>query len=308
MQTPRLLVSVPDDRLRDALGELPASVEVIVWDMKNAAPHDAIDIVVPPYLSLVSSLAHLRDVATRLVQSQSIGYDGIAGVLPPGHVFANAVGVHETSTSELALALILASQRAIPGFVRAQGRGTWSPVWTESLADRSILLVGCGGVGAAIEARLAPFEVIVTRVAKHARTDERGFIHDLSSLPALLANSEIVVVAVPLTDETTHLIDDSFLTSMPDGSLLVNVSRGRVADTQALIAHASTGRLRLALDVTDPEPLPDGHPLFNLENVLITPHVGGASSAMLPRIVTLVRRQIERMQSGLEPLHVVLRT
>jgi phosphoglycerate dehydrogenase-like enzyme len=113
---------------------------------------------------------------------------------------------------------------------------------------------------------------------------------------------------VPLDESTTHLIDDTFLSSMPEGSLLVNVSRGRVADTDALLAHARTGRLRIALDVTDPEPLPEGHPLFALENVLISPHVGGATTAGLPRLVRLINEQVERMSKGQEPLNVVVRT
>jgi phosphoglycerate dehydrogenase-like enzyme len=133
-------------------------------------------------------------------------------------------------------------------------------------------------------------------------------IHGFESLHDLLPLADVVVVAVPLTEQTTHLIDDSFLRQMRDGSLLVNIARGNVADTEALLAHASTGRLRLALDVTDPEPLPEGHPLFFLANVLITPHVGGRSSAMLPRMVRLLREQIARMLAGVEPLNVVLRS
>jgi phosphoglycerate dehydrogenase-like enzyme len=113
---------------------------------------------------------------------------------------------------------------------------------------------------------------------------------------------------VPLDESTTHLIDDTFLSLMPNGSLLVNVSRGLVADTEALVNHASAGRLRLALDVTDPEPLPEGHALFSLDNVLISPHVGGASSASFPRLVRLIKEQVERMARGDEPLNVVLRT
>jgi len=117
-----------------------------------------------------------------------------------------------------------------------------------------------------------------------------------------------VIVIVPLNPATHHLIDDRFLTTMKDDALLVNVSRGPVADTDALLAHARRGRLRFALDVTDPEPLPDGHPLFALPNVLITPHVAGASSAMSPRIARLVNEQIGRLIAGEEPINVVFRS
>jgi phosphoglycerate dehydrogenase-like enzyme len=306
MNPPRLLVSVPDAHLGAALGEMPEGVEIIEWDMSGPAPVNAIDIVVPPYMDTAKALAQLANVKTRLVQSQSVGYDGVEQLLPPGIIYANAATVHETSTAELTVALILASQRGIPDFVRAASEGRWAPSWHQSLADRNVLLVGYGGVGKAIEARLLPFEVTVTRVALTARSDERGEIHGFDSLHDLLPLADVVVVAVPLTERTTHLIDDSFLSRMHDDSLLVNIARGKVADTNALLAHASSGRLRLALDVTDPEPLPDGHPLFSLANVLISPHVGGATTAMLPRMAHLLNEQIYRMLRGDDPLNVVL--
>jgi phosphoglycerate dehydrogenase-like enzyme len=306
MNPPRLLVSVPDAHLGAALGEMSEGVEIIEWDMSGPAPVNAIDIVVPPYMDTAKALAQLANVKTRLVQSQSVGYDGVEQLLPPGVVYANAATVHETSTAELTVALILASQRGIPDFVRAASEGRWAPSWHQSLADRNVLLVGYGGVGKAIEARLLPFEVTVTRVALTARSDERGEIHGFDSLHDLLPLADVVVVAVPLTERTTHLIDDSFLSRMHDDSLLVNIARGKVADTNALLAHASSGRLRLALDVTDPEPLPDGHPLFSLANVLISPHVGGATTAMLPRMARLLNEQIDRMLRGDDPLNVVL--
>jgi phosphoglycerate dehydrogenase-like enzyme len=222
--------------------------------------------------------------------------------------FANAASVHETSTAEMALALILASQRAIPDFVRAAQQGNWAPTWRPSLADRTVLLVGYGGVGRAIESRLLPFETTIVRLANHERSDERGRIYGRDALRELLPTSDVVVVAVPLDETTNHLVDAVFLSLMPDASLLVNVARGAVADTAALLSEARSGRIRLALDVTDPEPLPAAHPLFALENVLISPHVGGMTSAALPRIARLVREQIDLMLRGEEPRNVVLRT
>jgi len=303
-----LIVSVPDAGLANLLEDRPDDVEVITWDMTGPPPVATIDIVVPPYMVGPHVLAQLAFVTARLVQSPMLGYDGVAEVLPPGQVYANAASVHETSTAELTLALILASQRGIPDFVRSAERGKWERVWRPSLADRTVLLVGYGGVGKAIEDRLVPFETRVVRVARTARHDHRGEIHAMDELFELLPLADVVVVGVPLNEETTHLIDDSFLSRMQDGSLLVNIARGRVADTEAILAHAQSGRLRFALDVTDPEPLPDGHPLFALSNVLISPHVGGATSAALPRLAKLLRHQIERMQDGEEPLNVVLRT
>jgi phosphoglycerate dehydrogenase-like enzyme len=304
----RLIVSVPGSTLKDALGSVPDGVEVITWDMSGPAPVDTIDIAVPPYMGATDKLANLAGVTTRLVQSQSIGYDGVERVLPPGHVYANAATVHETSTAELTLALILASQRGIPNFVRAAEKGHWAPERLASLADRTVLIVGYGGVGKAIEDRLLPFETTVVRVASRARDDDHGRIHVIDELPALLPSADIVIVAVPLNASTDGLVDDAFLSSMPDGALLVNIARGRVADPDALLDHATRARLRFALDVTEPEPLPDGHPLFALPNVLISPHVGGASTAMMPRMARLLRQQIQRMLAGDEPLNVVVRS
>jgi phosphoglycerate dehydrogenase-like enzyme len=171
-----------------------------------------------------------------------------------------------------------------------------------------VLLVGYGGVGRAIESRLLPFETTVLRLARHERTDERGRVYGLDSLHELLPMCDVVVVAVPLDESTHHLVDGEFLSLMPDASLFVNISRGRIADTDALLAEARSGRIRLALDVTDPEPLPEGHPLFGLANVLISPHVAGMTSAALPRITRLVHEQIDRMIRGEDPINVVLRT
>lgn len=306
-----IIVSLPGRALRAALdalpdGGAPEGVEYIEWDLSGPAPVEHIDIVVPPYMGAGERLGALASVSSTLVQSQSIGYDGVDELLPPGTVFANAATVHETSTAELALALLLAAQRGIPDFVRAAELGRWAPARHASLADRRVLLLGYGGVGRAIEERLEPFEVELVRVATHARTDERGDIHAVDELPSLLPDAEIVIVGVPLTPQTEGMVDDAFLSALPDGALVVNIARGRVADTEAILRH--THRLRFALDVTDPEPLPDGHPLFAEPSVLISPHIGGASTAMMPRMARLLRRQIERMLAGEAPLNVVIRT
>jgi phosphoglycerate dehydrogenase-like enzyme len=306
MTSAQITVSVPTRELYDAVRELAPDATVFEWDMSGPPPAHEIDIVVPPYMSDPSMLRQLVGVKVRLVQSQMVGFDGVREVLPPGLMFANATSVHETSTAELTLALMLASQRGIPDFVRAADEGRWAPRWHQSLADRTVLLVGYGGVGRAIESRLSGFEVRVERLAHTERIDEEGTIHGFDALHRLLPIADVVVVVVPLTPATTHLIDDAFLSLMHDGGLLVNVSRGQVADTDALLAHARRGRLRIALDVTDPEPLPDGHPLFALSNVLISPHVGGRTSAMLPRMAHLITGQIARVQRGDVPTNVVL--
>ncbi|WP_346958008.1 2-hydroxyacid dehydrogenase [uncultured Arthrobacter sp.] len=301
----KITVSLPDATLRDYLKPHP-DVTILEWDLTGEPPRPEIDIVVPPYMGGSAALGALEAVKTGLVQSQSIGYDGVRDVLPAGHVFANAAGVHEASTAELALALILASQREFPRMLQNQQEGRWETRPTASLADRRVLIVGYGGVGKAIEDRLLAFETTVTRVASKARSDARGQIHGIDELHSLLPEHDIVVVVVPLSDSTRHLIDDAFLAAMPDGALLVNVARGPVADTEALVKHTSSGRIRAALDVTDPEPLPEGHPLWGTPGVIISPHIGGASSAMRPRMGKLLQRQIELMLADEPPANVVI--
>lgn len=305
-----LIVSLPADLREEVLsqGPLPEGVEFVEWDLRTEPPVEHIDLVVPVYLGSNKPLANVAAVTPKLVQVQSIGYDGLADLLPTGITLANAATVHEASTAELTVGLILASQRGIPDFVRAERTGEWLQSQRPSLADRRVLLIGYGGVGAAIEERLLPFEVEVTRVASSAREDERGPIHGIDELPELLPHAEIVIVVVPLTDGTRGLIGDTFLAALPDDALVVNVARGPVADTDALVEHATSGRIRLALDVTDPEPLPADHPLWSLPNVLVSPHIGGATSAMLPRMARLLRRQIEHLLADEEPENIVLRT
>ncbi|GAA2996481.1 2-hydroxyacid dehydrogenase [Microbacterium aurantiacum] len=303
----RIVVTVPSDRLAADLGELPDDVELLVWPMDGPAPREAIDMVVPPYMSMKTVLSRLEGVETGLIQSQSIGYEGVEDLLPSGHVFANAASVHETSTAELAVGLAIAAQRRIDRFAVDTAAGRWESMFTESLADRRVLLLGWGGVGKAVAARLAGFEVDLTVVASRARVEDGMPVHGVDELPALLGDAEIVILTLPGGDSTHRLVDDAFLSALPDGALIVNVGRGSLVDTDALVAHVERGRVRAALDVTDPEPLPEGHPLWSLPGVLITPHVGGASSAMTPRIARLVRKQIDRLRAGDEPLNVVLR-
>jgi phosphoglycerate dehydrogenase-like enzyme len=303
---PNLIVSVPTQKLAADLGDLPDGVEVVVWPMDGPAPRERFDLVVPPYMQMARVLARLEGVPTRLVQSQSIGYEGVADILPAGLLFANAASVHETSTAELAIGLTIAAQRHIDDFARDTTAGRWAPVFTQSLADRRVLVLGYGGVGKAVVARLLPFEVDLTVVASRARTEDGMPIHGVDELPGLLGSAEIVIVTLPGGESTRHIVDDAFLGALPDGALVVNVGRGSLIDTDALVDHVQRGRVRAALDVTEPEPLPEGHPLWTLPGVLVSPHVGGASSAMSPRIARLVRAQIDRMVAGEAPLNVVI--
>jgi phosphoglycerate dehydrogenase-like enzyme len=169
-----------------------------------------------------------------------------------------------------------------------------------------VTLLGFGGVGKAIAARLAGFEVELTAVASRAREEDGIVVRAIDDLHEVLADTEIVIASLPGGDATRHVLDAAALAALPDGALVVNVGRGPLIDTDALVAEVGSGRLRAALDVTDPEPLPEDHPLWSLPGALVVPHVGGASSAMGPRIARLVRRQIDRLVAGEPPLNVVI--
>nr|WP_211283913.1 2-hydroxyacid dehydrogenase [Streptomyces antibioticus] len=303
----------------DEIAGLPEGPNYLFWDGGETGeqefPGDPADCVVyvVPYMKRqpvkVRPLKEMRNL--QFVQTLTAGVDDVMAQLSdiaPGVRLCNARGVHEASTAELALTLTLASLRGIPGFVRAQQQEHWQGDFHPALADKNVLIVGYGSIGAAIEDRLVPFEVArVARVARSARTTERGPVHPLTDLPALLPDADVVILSTPLDDSTRGLVNAGFLARMKDGALLVNVARGGVVDTEALLAELETGRLTAALDVVDPEPLPKGHPLWQAPGVLISPHVGGPTSAFLPRAKRLLVDQLGRFVNQ-EPLRNVILT
>lgn len=294
---------------------LPEGFNYRFWDGGQDFPADPAHcaLYVVPYMKgpavAVRPLGGMTGV--RVVQTLSAGIDHVEpglGLLPAGVRLCNAKGVHEASTAELTLALILASLRGFPGFVHGQDAEEWRSGFYPALADKSVLIVGYGSIGSAIEDRLAPFECArVARVARSARTTARGPVHTLDDLPALLPEADVVILSTPLNPSTQGLVGAEFLAAMRDGALLVNVARGGVVDTKALLSELESGRLHAALDVTDPEPLPSGHPLWHAPHVLITPHVGGSTSAFLPRAKRLLAGQLSRFAAG-EPVHNVVLT
>ncbi|MFE1311754.1 2-hydroxyacid dehydrogenase [Streptomyces sp. NPDC058755] len=303
----------------DEIEGLPEGLRYLFWDGGESGdeefPGDPADCVVyvVPYMKRwpvkVRPLEHLTNV--QVIQTLTAGVDDVTARLSaivPGVQLCNARGVHEASTAELALTLTLASLRGIPQFVRAQQAERWQSAFYPALADKSVLIVGYGAIGSAVEDRLVPFEVArVARVARSRRTTARGLVHPLTELPSLLPEADVVILCTPLTEETQGLVDAEFLARMKDGALLVNVARGAVVDTKALLAELENGRITAALDVTDPEPLPPGHPLWQAPGVLISPHVGGPTSAFLPRAKRLLADQLNRFVNQ-EPLRNVILT
>ncbi len=302
MQVSAPLVWLPFDP--GLLGDPPEGLRFEVVDPTDHVPDSVGDVAfyVTPYaMGPAVSEVLPRMTSLAVVQTLSAGVDNIRDRVPAGVSLCNGRGIHDTSAAELTLALILASLRGVPEFVRAQGARTWSPQWRPALADKSVLLVGYGAVAQAIEARLLPFEATVTRVARSSRDG----VHAFDELPDLVPHADVVVLILPLTRETRGLVDATFLSRLKDDALLVNVARGAVVVTDDLVAELSSGRIRAAVDVVDPEPLPPDSPLWTAHNLLISPHVGGASSAMWPRAHRLVRDQLHRYAAG-EPLANVM--
>ncbi|MDO0925593.1 2-hydroxyacid dehydrogenase [Streptomyces sp. TG1A-8] len=294
---------------------LPEGPRYLFWDGGEEFPADPGDCVfyVVPYMK--PSTVGVRPLpamgAVQVVQTLSAGIDHVEPGLPhlrAGVRLCNARGVHEASTAELTLALILASLRGVPDFVRAQDRGEWLGGFRPALADRGVLIVGYGSIGAAIEDRLEPFELArVARVARSGRATARGPVHPFTALPSLLPEADVVILSTPLTETTRGLVDAGFLGRMKDGALLVNVARGPVVDTNALLTQVRSGRITAALDVTDPEPLPPEHPLWRAPGVLISPHAGGPTSAFAPRARRLLVDQLNRFVNR-EPLRNMILT
>jgi len=237
----------------------------------------------------------------RLVQLMSAGAERFVGRLPERVTLCNARGAHTPATAEWAVTATLAAQRGIPHFTRQQEAGRWAPRTDHSLVGARVLVVGAGDIGRTIGRMMSGFDVELTYVARTAREGVRS----TDELPELLPQADVVVLIVPVTPETTGMVDAAFLAAMRDDALLVNAARGVVVDTDALLAELTSGRLRAALDVTEPEPLPEGHPLWSAPNLLLTPHVAGAVPETNARATAAVVEQLERVLAG-KPLENVV--
>jgi phosphoglycerate dehydrogenase-like enzyme len=295
-----VLIWVPAQPVADMLAGLDgATVEVVAPDdVSLPASAAEVEFYVPPFFpdppALVAMAAMPR---LRVVQTLTAGFDRVRPHVPAGAVLCNARGAHDASTAEWVVGAAIAALRQFPYFVTEQAAGRWSYRFTGTLAGTTVLIVGYGSIGQAVERRLAGFDVQVRRVARSARDG----ISASGDLPGLLPDADVVILLAPTTAETRGMVDAAFLARMKDGALLINAARGGLVVTDDLVAEVSTGRLAAAMDVTDPEPLPPGHPLWMLPNVFITPHVAASTPYSMREANRLVRAQAERYLAG-QPL------
>ena len=298
------VVCVADLDSREMLGDMPEDVEVIVWNGEADKPEGLAEtafwvLPVEDTTDLADKFAAMPKL--EVAQLTTAGVEDVLEFVPEGVTLCTARGVHGSAVAELALTVILAFLRRLPHFLEAQGEGRWSPLEADDLRDKKVVIVGAGDLGEQTARRVRSFDAVPVLVANSARDG----VHATSELPTLLADADVVVLTVPLTSDTTGLVDAAFLARMRDGALLVNVARGKVVDTDALLAELTTGRLSAALDVMEPEPLPEGHPLWKAPNLIITPHAAGAISQAGPRAFALVNAQVKRYAAGEKLVNVV---
>ena len=301
-----VVVCVPDEGSLELLrqGPLPDDVEVVVWDGTGEPTGGAgrTTFLVPPVEDadpIPGYVAAMPDL--QVVQLTTAGVEHLVGLIPEHVQLSTARGVHGGPVAELVVLLVLASRRQLPHFLDAQRQGRWDLVEGDDLVDAQVVIVGAGDLGSKTADRLAAFGAVPTVVGRTARDGVRS----TDDLPQLLPTADVVVLTLPLTDDSRGMVDAGFLHRMKDGALLVNVARGPIVDTDALLAELRSGRLAAALDVTDPEPLPDGHPLFSAPNTIVTPHAAGHVAPAGPRAFAYVREQLARFAAG-QPLQNVI--
>lgn len=287
--------------------EFPSDTRVTFCDDLADAPLDVMNdahFIVLPYLGSAIEMDEVirRAPNVQVIQTLTAGFDSVLPHIPSGVTLCNLSRVHDSGTAELAVALTLSVLRDLPQTVRAHDRAEWHTYFSRSLADKQVLLIGYGEVGKATERRLSGFECDITRVASSARDG----VHGINDVLSLVPEADVIILTVPLNEGTRGLVDAQFLAAMKDGSVLINVARGPVVVTDALIAELKTGRISAGIDVTDPEPIPAGHELWTVPNLMITPHIGGETDTYEPRARKRIHRQLDLWLAG-EPLESVIR-
>jgi phosphoglycerate dehydrogenase-like enzyme len=298
-----LTVLVPDEFGVSALSDVEG-VRPVRYQVGEPLPAEAAEaeVLVPKFLQGTDP----RDVFARLpklrlVQLLSAGAEQFIGKVPDGVLLSTCRGAHGGSTAEWAIGALLAIYRDFPQFERARQERRWDYHVTDTLQGKRVLVVGAGDLGEQFRRRLEPFDATTTMVGRTAREG----VHGVDELPDLLGDHDAVLVVTPLTEETTKLVDAKFLSTMRDGAILVNGARGAVVDTEALVAELTTGRLRAALDVTDPEPLPADHPLWTVPGLFLTPHVAGSCLGHAERAYAIVASEVARFAAGEQPANLV---
>jgi phosphoglycerate dehydrogenase-like enzyme len=299
----RVNLWIPDRVDRAAVGELPQGVSLGLVPDAGDLPEEIRD---AEFLVAGGSdrrlLGQLEQMpALRVIQTLSAGVDWLLPFVPERVTVCDAGGTRDVAVAEWVLAVILASTKALPELRDRQREHRWQWQQGAELAGSTVMILGHGAIGAAVEARLAPFEVELIRVARRAREG----VHAVAALASLLGRADIVVVLLPLTPETSGILDAEMLSRLRTGALLVNAARGPVLDTDALLKLLRAGRLRAALDVTDPEPLPAEHPLWDAPGLLLTPHFAGDTPSADRRAFALVGEQVRRYVAGRPLANVV---
>jgi phosphoglycerate dehydrogenase-like enzyme len=301
-----VLTWVPTQEAAEAVAGLPGvTAEIVDLDQASArgeagVPASAaqVEFYVPPFFPRQPAMAAMSQMPRlRVVQTSTAGIDRLLPFIPAGVTLCNARGVHDAGTAEWIVGAVIASIRQFPYFAAEQRAGRWSYRQTGALAGQTVLIVGYGSIGAAVERRLSGFEVEVRRVARRGRDG----VSPISDVARLLPSADVVILLAPVTQQTIGMVDAAFLAQMKDGALFVNAARGSLVDPAALEGELRSGRLNAVLDVTDPEPLDAGSPLWAMPNVFITPHVAGSTPASGRPALELIRAQLERFLTG-EPL------
>jgi phosphoglycerate dehydrogenase-like enzyme len=300
---PRLKVLVPDGLGID-FSDAPAAIETVLYEPGDPWPAGHLDatVVVVGYDNAPAVGARFKDLTDlRLIQTLNAGYEQWLPLLPAGVMLSNGRGAHGGSSAEWVVAALLALYRDFGIFHQQQAEGVWRGKDTETLIGKRVVVLGAGDLAANLAARLAPFETDVVLVGRTARQG----VHALADVAGLLPNADAVVALLPESESTHHVIDADFLARLPDGAVVVNAGRGGSVDTDALLAELTSGRLRAALDVTDPEPLPAGHPLWSAPGLLLTPHVAGSTFGAWDRAWAVALRQIDIYAGGGNPPNLV---
>ena len=307
------VLTVPAEHFVDRIGGLPSGVEVAVWDPEAgdlpAEIRDRVEVVLWPDIVRPDANPRLHGLGSlKLVQLQTAGFDHILSGFPDGVTLANGRDVHTDETAEWAVTLLIAIMRGLPGYLEQQREQTWRTVPRRTfLAGSRVVVLGAGAIGSRIATLLRGFKAQVTCIGRTTRSTVDGVpVVTLEQGLDAIAEADGVIVIVPLSDETRGLLDSAFLGKMKDDSFLVNVARGAVVDTAALISECSSGRITAALDVTDPEPLPQGHPLWTTPNVYLTPHVGGEETPYAYQAAAdIVTHQVNALAEGGPLINVV---